>query len=55
MSKFSKPKPDKPAKTKPRKCLMCRETFVSEGPHHRICQKCKGSQAYRDGLSPYSH
>lgn len=32
-----------------RPCLRCRETMVSEGPHHRICDRCKRSDAWRDG------
>lgn len=36
-----------------RKCLMCGERFLSEGRHNRICQKCKSSQTYRSGQTPF--
>ncbi len=32
----------------PRKCLMCRETFSSEGAHNRICPKCKLTRTWRE-------
>lgn len=25
----------------PRPCLCCRETFISTGPHHRLCDTCR--------------
>jgi len=37
------------AKPRLRDCLMCGRRFPSEGPHHRICPKCKSSQAWRSG------
>ncbi len=36
---------------KDRRCLMCREVFASEGPHNRVCRRCRGSRAWRDGVS----
>ncbi len=53
MTKFSKPENDRKVITKARKCLMCAEAFQSEGPQNRICRKCKSSQTYRDGETPY--
>jgi hypothetical protein len=53
MTKFSKPENDRKVITKARKCLMCAEPFQSEGPQNRICRKCKSSQTYRDGETPY--
>lgn len=32
-----------------RPCLACRAPFPSEGAHHRICDQCKGSKAWREG------
>ncbi len=32
-----------------RKCLMCGETFASEGPHNRICSRCKLTRTWREG------
>ncbi|MFQ6016750.1 MAG: hypothetical protein ACE5KF_01010 [Kiloniellaceae bacterium] len=32
-----------------RRCLICGCNFPSEGPHNRICRKCKNSQAWRQG------
>ena len=29
------------APSQPRACLRCDRTFVSEGPHHRLCQACR--------------
>jgi hypothetical protein len=25
----------------PRKCMCCRNTFMSEGPHNRLCKNCR--------------
>ena len=33
----------------PRRCLMCGQLFASDGPHNRICRRCKGKQAWREG------
>lgn len=35
-------------KPKQRKCLCCASTFMSEGPHHRMCAVCR----YRIGGLP---
>lgn len=35
------PTAPKPEATKPRRCLMCCETFDSEGPGNRRCKDCK--------------
>ena len=32
-----------------RRCLSCRKTFASAGPHNRICKRCKSSQVWRQG------
>lgn len=29
------------AKTTARKCLGCGDEFRSEGPHHRMCNRCR--------------
>lgn len=34
---------------KRRRCLACSQSFPSEGPHNRICPKCKSTKAWRDG------
>ena len=31
----------KTATSKQRACLRCDRTFLSEGPHHRLCQACR--------------
>ena len=36
-------------RTEARKCLMCRETFRSDGAHNRICPKCKLTRTWRSG------
>lgn len=38
-----------PEQTQPRRCLTCGDDFPSEGPHNRICRKCKSSKIWRDG------
>lgn len=37
------------AREKPRVCLMCCHTFLSEGAHNRICRRCKNTRVWRDG------
>lgn len=32
-------------KTRPRECLCCGATFQSEGPHHRMCERCRKQSA----------
>ena len=34
-------KPDADVKTAPRKCITCGTVFNSEGPHNRMCPKCR--------------
>ncbi|MCB2101241.1 MAG: hypothetical protein KDE22_10255 [Rhodobacterales bacterium] len=36
---------------KNRACLMCGDTFKSEGAHNRICRKCKETKTWREGRS----
>ena len=31
------------------RCLMCGENFESDGPHNRICKKCKSTRQWREG------
>jgi len=45
---YSKPKPHSFI-AKIRHCLMCRTAFSSEGPHNRVCRRCRASQVWRDG------
>ncbi len=33
-----------------RACLRCAQLFQSAGPGERICPRCKGSKAWRDGM-----
>jgi len=35
-----------------RACLACTEPFLSDGAHHRICDKCKASAPWREGGDP---
>ncbi len=35
--------------TQPRRCLTCGDDFPSEGPHNRVCRRCKSSKIWRDG------
>ncbi len=34
---------------KERKCLMCRQSFVSEWSGERVCRNCKSKDAWRRG------
>ncbi|MFL7904710.1 hypothetical protein ACJ41P_26520 [Azospirillum argentinense] len=36
-------------KAKTRACLCCGRTFASDGPHHRICDGCRKTDAYQSG------
>ena len=38
-----------PTQCQVRRCLRCRESFESEGTHHRICNRCKASRSWREG------
>ncbi len=44
-----------PAKPKERKCLMCREPFMSEWPGERVCRKCKATNAWRQSRASSPH
>jgi len=33
-------------RARPRKCLKCQQIFDSDGPHNRICDDCKRTEAY---------
>ncbi len=37
--------PEAPRAMRP--CLRCDVPFATEGPHHRVCQTCKDSEAWR--------
>ncbi len=37
---------EKPAKRTNRACMTCREAFESEGPHNRMCAKCREKSVY---------
>ncbi|WP_343562948.1 hypothetical protein [Kiloniella sp. b19] len=47
----TKPVSDRVYNKKKRKCLKCRETFMSEWPGERICKTCKASTAWREGVA----
>ena len=32
---------DKPKKTTARVCMCCSKSFISEGPHNRLCGRCR--------------
>jgi hypothetical protein len=49
--KNSKPEPDRTYEPKERKCLKCREEFLSAWPGERICRTCKSSSAWREGIA----
>jgi len=39
---------DMPA-ARERRCLKCGGPFPSDGPHNRVCKRCKGNQEWREG------
>lgn len=43
------------APPKLRQCLRCRSTFESAWSGERICSRCKGSHAWRQGTPVRSH
>ncbi len=49
--KNSKPEPDRKYDAKERRCLKCREEFLSSWPGERICRTCKSSSAWREGIA----
>ena len=40
------------AQQQDRTCITCRRSFRSDGPHNRMCQRCRASVA-DDPLAPY--
>ncbi len=36
---------ERKAKQKRRKCLTCEKSFMSEGPHNRMCDGCRSRRA----------
>lgn len=46
--KLSKPNVKDAPKQRP--CLRCSEIFESTGIGERICRRCKGSNAWRNGI-----
>lgn len=55
------PKADTPGDSSPvdaaktRRCLRCKTAFPSEWAGERICSRCKGTAAWRNGTPPRSH
>lgn len=37
-----------------RRCLVCQNTFQSKWVGNRICPKCQGLDAWKDGVKEYS-
>ncbi|MFX4220991.1 MAG: hypothetical protein ACMVO3_08365 [Thalassobaculum sp.] len=48
---------DEPVSAPPRtrSCLRCRSDFQSEWAGERICKRCKGTSAWREGIPGTSH
>lgn len=44
-----------PNTVKDRQCLKCKATFQSEWSGERVCRRCKGTNAWRNGLPAGSH
>ncbi len=50
MAYTKKPTPERKHEPMRRKCLRCHAPFMSEWPGERICEKCKASSAWRQGM-----
>ena len=51
---LTQPKPGGPCSRQcDRRCLMCRQAFPSEGPHNRVCPRCKASRSWHEGETAY--
>ncbi|MGA1856951.1 hypothetical protein VH569_13290 [Azospirillum sp. 11R-A] len=37
-----------------RRCLSCGEHFASDGPQHRICNRCKGTEEFRSAPTTFA-
>jgi hypothetical protein len=48
-SEHTKPPPDEVPVPKTRFCLMCSEKFVSKWKGDRVCKRCKGTAAWKQG------
>jgi hypothetical protein len=46
-----KPEPEREHASERRRCLKCRELFLSDWPGERICPHCKAKEAWRGGGS----
>ncbi len=46
---FCKPKSDRSATQKRRRCLMCCKMFISAWQGERICPDCEQSSTWRNG------
>lgn len=46
--KNKKPESDRQYVAKERKCLMCRNTFMSSWPGERVCSSCKQTSSWND-------
>ena len=46
-----KPAPEREYASERRRCLKCRELFLSDWLGERICPHCKAKEAWRDGRS----
>jgi DnaJ-class molecular chaperone len=47
----SVPRWERPATTT-RRCMTCRGEFKFEGPHHRMCNDCRGKAARVSPFAP---
>lgn len=43
------PETDRDKAVKPRRCLLCGNSFPSEWAGERVCRKCKSTTAWRNG------
>jgi hypothetical protein len=44
-----------PDVSKPRRCLKCQNEFLSTWPGHRVCDRCKHTSAWREGIPAGTH
>jgi hypothetical protein len=41
------PQSESRSRARKRPCLCCRRSFHSQGPHHRLCTRCRGGSLHR--------
>ena len=51
---ISRPRCEREYVAKQRQCLMCADKFLSHWPGERVCPRCKGTHAWKDGGNAFA-